>query len=290
MSTTAAAVNGAVGVIAQRWYYVEAGQKVGPCTFDTLLLLLRAGRLGLTTRVWTAGMVTWTPAADVAVLMEAVPPAAPAPAIVSRAPAATAAAVPAPNAPASTTGDAWTATAAAPSSSDEPEEARATDLPKAHPWLRYWARSVDYSVAALLSVLMLAALGNAAAFASALLLLVMVAWFPVEAVLLTTLGTTPGKALFAMSVRSTDGRLLDFTAALRRSFGVWLMGLGLGIPLVSLITMLVAHDRLVNTRTTRWDEKAGSVVVHGALGPGRVLLMILAVVGFVGLCIAGLAS
>ncbi|MCI0382102.1 MAG: RDD family protein [Chlamydiae bacterium] len=45
-----------------------------------------------------------------------------------------------------------------------------------------------------------------------------VAFAPIEAVWLTTLGTTPGKALCGLSVRDEEGKKLSFWAALKRSF------------------------------------------------------------------------
>ena len=47
-------------------------------------------------------------------------------------------------------------------------------------------------------------------------------------------GATAGKALLRVKVTNPDGRNLSYPQALSRSFNVWLRGLGIGIPLVSL--------------------------------------------------------
>ncbi|HJM50598.1 MAG TPA: RDD family protein [Alphaproteobacteria bacterium] len=56
----------------------------------------------------------------------------------------------------------------------------------------------------------------------------------VVGLLLAAWGTTPGKWLLNMAVERQDGTAIDFGSALRRSFAVWLRGLGGGLPVVSL--------------------------------------------------------
>ena len=73
-------------------------------------------------------------------------------------------------------------------------------------------------------------------------------------------------------VRTTDGSLPRFGQALERSFRVWLFGTGLGFPVISMVTMLVAKSRLKKHGRTSWDEKTGLVVEHRALGAGRAIV------------------
>jgi uncharacterized RDD family membrane protein YckC len=49
----------------------------------------------------------------------------------------------------------------------------------------------------------------------------------VEPVMLSSWGTTPGKALLRIRLRRYDGEKLTFSEALNRAFQVWLKGLGL---------------------------------------------------------------
>jgi hypothetical protein len=57
-----------------------------------------------------------------------------------------------------------------------------------------------------------------------------------------------------------DGGVLPFDAAFGRSFRVWVMGLGLGLPIVQLFTMARAKATLEAEHTTSWDRIAGSTV------------------------------
>ncbi|MBK7777852.1 MAG: DUF4339 domain-containing protein [Sandaracinaceae bacterium] len=42
------------------WYYEQHGESTGPVPLETLLSAARAGHLGEQTRVWKAGMPSWT--------------------------------------------------------------------------------------------------------------------------------------------------------------------------------------------------------------------------------------
>jgi hypothetical protein len=52
-------------------------------------------------------------------------------------------------------------------------------------------------------------------------------------------------------------------------------GLGLGIPLVSFLTLLVGYNRLTKRGITTWDEKGQLKVTHKDLGWVRVTLAVL---------------
>jgi uncharacterized RDD family membrane protein YckC len=83
--------------------------------------------------------------------------------------------------------------------------------------------------------------------------LVLLLWVPVEALLLSTAGFTPGKWLLGLFVRDAGGGRLSFRAALRRSAGVFAWGLALG-SVIGLVTALMAHRRLKKRGATYWDE------------------------------------
>lgn len=90
----------------------------------------------------------------------------------------------------------------------------------ATPWLRFIARFFDYSLfGTLLWILRTFALGHQPLGAYATLLpFEFFVWIPVEAYLLSTLGTTPGKFLLRIQVQPRKRKKLDFFSALRRSF------------------------------------------------------------------------
>jgi hypothetical protein len=94
----------------------------------------------------------------------------------------------------------------------------------------------------------------------------------VVGLLLAAWGTTPGEWLLNMAVERQDGTAIDFSSALRRSFAVWLRGaLGGGLPVVSLIAMVLAWNRLRDDGQTSWDRDGGFVVRHGEVGFWRGL-------------------
>lgn len=99
---------------------------------------------------------------------------------------------------------------------------------------------------------------------------------PLSALLLGTTGSTPGKWLFGTRITRRDGGAPGVGAMLRRELHAWVVGLGMGLPLVSLVTLLVARTRLVETHCTAWDAHQPWVVTHRPTGPTQWLLAITA--------------
>ena len=172
----------------------------------------------------------------------------------------------------------------------EREAARHNEIHGApHPWRRWFARSID-SLGGLLpyffisiscelfrpgdTVAVMKKLGENP-FISGIIVLAL--WVPVEAALLSTVGNTPARFLFGISVRTLKGRKLSFSQSLSRSFQVFLKGTALGVPFVAVFTEIFAYRRLAKTGTTLWDTAAGSVVHHKEWGAVRVIFCTLAV-------------
>jgi len=109
------------------------------------------------------------------------------------------------------------------------------------------------------------------------LLLVFASGIPLETLMLSTIGTTPGKWLFGISVRRADGGTLTFGQSAARAFGVSVQGMGFGVPIISLFTLVSAYQRLQKTGSTLWDAATDSVVSHVAWGPWRWVFAVLAV-------------
>ncbi|MFH0994866.1 MAG: RDD family protein [Pseudomonadota bacterium] len=85
-------------------------------------------------------------------------------------------------------------------------------------------------------------------------------WAFVEANLLSSIGTTPGKWLLGIRVITHLGNKPVLLEAFKRSLGVWWYGLGAGcVPLMPLM-MAVNCIRLMKKRPTRWDRKGRFVV------------------------------
>lgn len=152
-----------------------------------------------------------------------------------------------------------------------------------HPWRRLFARTVDLGTAGFaLFLLVIFAFGatmpqQAAGFAKAIenpiiaSVVLCLIWLPVETLLLSLFGATPAKWLFGIKVEHPGGNLLSFAEALKRSFLVFVQGLGGGIPLVALFTQLFAYRRLTRTGTTLWDTSVSAVMLHKKWGVLRAL-------------------
>jgi len=102
--------------------------------------------------------------------------------------------------------------------------------------------------------------------------LITVSWIPVEALLGTSLGTTPGKWLFgvylqfsisdAYAVRDT---WTQFRRALSRAFRAWWEGVGCGFPPVAPILIAVAYEKVAEYQETPWDFAEDCLVTHGPI-------------------------
>jgi uncharacterized RDD family membrane protein YckC len=104
---------------------------------------------------------------------------------------------------------------------------------------------------------------------------------PLLAVLLGLSGTTLGKWIFGVRVTRTDGRPIGIAKALERELTVFLKGVGLGIPLVALITHIVGYKTLTREGQASWDAGAGWVVTHRPAGNVRTTLFVIGVVAWV---------
>jgi len=145
---------------------------------------------------------------------------------------------------------------------------------KPRPWVRFWARHIDITIACVLLAFIILVtsprempmdrLGYEGAIFEAIFL-----WIFLEAFLLATIGTTPGKALLNVAVRTSGGARLSGVQALSRSARVWFFGLGAG--LLGLFTGIVAHGRLRTKGKASWDEKLALTVSHTRVGTLRIL-------------------
>lgn len=108
----------------------------------------------------------------------------------------------------------------------------------------------------------------------------------VEALLLSTWGTTPGKALLQVRLRQKDGAKLGYGAAWQRSLWVLVRGMGVGIPIIAIFTMLNARRTLVEQGETSWDRTGDFQVTHGDIRGWRIGLAVLVLVTTFGVLLA----
>lgn len=146
------------------------------------------------------------------------------------------------------------------------------------PWVRYFARMIDYYFAACFISIFLSVFLDFIFEMNIYLLVIItfIIWLFIEAFFLSTWGTTPGKWLYNAKVReSSTGEKLIYSKALKRSFLVFWRGVAFGIPIILLFTHYAAYKELIKNGITTWDRDGGYIVTHEKIGIFRILLIIL---------------
>ena len=246
------------------WYYGENGKIVGPISLEEVSKWISQAQSG-PHLVWTDGMAQWADAKTIAAFEKCyrvVPP--PLPLHVQE------------------------VEKDAPDQLDAPSihtlRAEPRETPQSsivannvHPWRRYFARMFDIYTFGLMAGVALGILSpsvfNGSSQSSStedqfLGLLMIAAYVPFEAFSLYAFGTTVGKVLYGIKLFPSTGQVA-FPQALRRSASVWVSGLGIGIPLISLFTMISAYRKLKATGTTTWDAQIQWSVTHSEFGVAR---------------------
>lgn len=240
-----------------QWYYANEGQQIGPIDEPEFLDLIAAGGITRETQVWTEGLEQWVPAGDVEGLIPSVADGLPEQSFQHYA-------------------FPETVTDTSPPVDKGQAKAHKAQV-KAQTWNRYWARLIDFCAICFCGGFIIAILfPSGIAMSDALFGVIMLfVYVFIEAAMLSSWGTTPGKALLRIRLRKDDGSKLLYGEALNRSFKVWLKGEGFGIPLINFITNIIAYKRLMKNGITSWDEEGGFTVSHKKVGFFRNLVAIL---------------
>lgn len=225
------------------WYYLEDRVTRGPAPHEEMLTLFREQRLPTSTLVWREGMSDWLPASQVGLLPPVAPP------------------------------EAEQLLQAAEPQSLPSDRAAAGALA----WRRFLARQIDFLLFALFAGVLVAAVSPELAkwvtevqdFYTGMVLIA--AFIPVEALMLSRSGATPGKRLFALRVVHRDGQLMRWSTALVRSWRVYLLGQAAGLPIVSLIARGLAYQRFIEHGRTFWDDSCDTEVRATEMTQGRKL-------------------
>ena len=212
-------------------YWDEAGAAAGPIGLEDVVGLVRSGKIMPTTDMRRATEAAWKPAVSL------LPDLFPGHAV------------------------------------DAPASAGWTDT-RPHPWRRYVARMFDVLVVGWLVWTLIGitaysvAPEQAAAFFSLFkvpggqfldIILTQIVVMPFNALSIGFTGLTLGKWIFGIKV-SKDGHPIGFLKALRREASVFLFGLGCGIPIASLFTLIGSYSQLKDDRATSWDKASKFVV------------------------------
>ena len=148
----------------------------------------------------------------------------------------------------------------------------------ARPWPRFFARSIDtllFSV--FVSIVFLIAIPEAflvLAFYFFIGPFTLLLWAFLESAILAR-GNTLGKWLMGVRVRSVDGNRSSFAQLLQRNFRVLWRGLGLGLPIIGLITNILAYDDLKKNGSTSWDREGNFKVFYSRIGWPKVVVAVL---------------
>lgn len=267
--------------MSELWYYAGANnQPQGPVPREQLLGLITAGQIGPVTLVWRNGMAAWAAASSLPELASAFagpPPMMPPP--VMR-PAAQ------PYPQTAQPGPAYAAASAAPQMA-APAAAAAHDpeaLTTVHPWRRFFAKMLD---GVLFGIVMAFAFGQFGVgfmvepgdtqwVRQAVIAIINSLLFSIyDASLVAALGTSPFRWLYGIHVLKRDGTKPDFVTALMRSLKRLVFGFGLGIPFVSLITVIIQYFMLKSNGISSWDRSSGTVSQHYRISGGKMIVLVL---------------
>jgi formylglycine-generating enzyme required for sulfatase activity len=220
------------------WWYATGGTRKGPVGFDFIREKVLGGEILPSDVVWKEGMAAWTPISDVPDLqpiIQALPPELP----------KTIEPPPLPSVPV-------------------PVPVSAPAL-AAGPWRRFFARSIDFWAITppVVLLMVLGGLQVSSDFASWLQeprstwvigFFAVPLVLAVEAMLFWMFGSTVGKALLGISVRTESSRQLTLTESFQRQMGVYVYGLGAGVPLINLVTTVRQYRRLKSGLQASYDE------------------------------------
>ena len=283
------------------WFYEKDRKPEGPVSEAELWELLNSGVITKDSLVWKEPMEKWLPFSDVPELRIAPkpkPPPMPEPEQTPIEPAFEAPPAPEPEQavehvekvvfkqPEYQGGETTTMDAA-------------QEVSQQRPWVRFFARMTDYYIFSMLVSLLISFIfpefmesmsqslteqttledADSANYQGILFIIVLrivvtFLWVFVEAWTISKYGTTFGKNLLGTRVLDTNDELLPYDRSLKRSYSVWLKGMGAGFVLISWITMLFGYQGLKRQGVSSWDEEANSKVVHTYFSTTRLIIIL----------------
>lgn len=171
-----------------------------------------------------------------------------------------------------------------------------------HPWRRYFARRLDTVISGVIAEVALiwgsaaidpevggriVSILTGANLIFQTMIIVALAVIP-NAVIIGLSGCSIGKWIFGIRVLKPNGKPIGLFRGLEREIRVLVMGLGLGIPGISLITMIGSMMGLGEKGSTAWDRDMKLVVAQRGNHFGQVALGVFGVALYVAI-LAGLA-
>ncbi len=155
------------------------------------------------------------------------------------------------------------------------------EISQCRPFVRFFSRMIDLLLFGIFVGLIQVLFFPSGIFSDdrSFSIMFLIVWTAIEAQLLSSWGTTPGKWLFNTKVRDKDLNKLSFLSAMKRSLLVFVIGLGIGM--FSLITMLIAYSNIDSKGRTSWDKQCNSVVIHEKVGVLQIVAIITIIVIFI---------
>ena len=292
---------------AQVWFYEKDKKPSGPVSEEELWDLLNTGEITKDSLVWKEPMEKWLPFSQVQELR--IPPRPKPPPIpepkevsVSEDPSFKASPEPEKEEKEETYEHVEKVVFKTPEYQDGETttiDAEYEEVDQVRPWVRFLARMTDYYIFSMLVSLLISLLfpdfmeqmsemlaqqvsvqDSEAAGMQSILFVVLVRivvtfiWVFIEAYTISKYGTTFGKNLLGTRVLDKDGELLPYDRSLKRSYGVWLKGMGAGFILISWVTMLFGYQMLKRDGVNSWDKDADSKIVHSYFSTRRLFIIL----------------
>jgi uncharacterized RDD family membrane protein YckC len=162
-----------------------------------------------------------------------------------------------------------------------------SEVELAKAWPRFWARLVDISILAypvgmLLGLLfpsLMALELNTRAGEIVIGIMALPVIMVIDALLISLLGTSPGKAIVGLKVVDMQMRKLSTETALRRNLLVYFKGLFGGIPVLNLVGYVMGHNDVRDHGFTSWDEATDSRVIENGYNVARAAIAAAIVIG-----------
>lgn len=155
----------------------------------------------------------------------------------------------------------------------------------AGPWSRYFARAFDITVLSILFGLAINLVVTVPDFSEATKNKLLTSFIEgliytppallADAILMEMFGTTLGKKIFGISVRTSEGYKLTLSQAVGRNFSMWANGMALSFPLFSWMAGYLSFRKVLAGKRTHWDETAGYNVTQGTISNTRIALGII---------------
>lgn len=143
------------------------------------------------------------------------------------------------------------------------------------PWRRYFARTFDLSLYTLLWGMLLACLCSLPFFTAFPLGVVsMITMLFLEPLLLWLFGTTPGKWIMGIRITDEIGGKLPYSKGLARTLNALWWGMGMGIPLFSIIRLAMSYHAYSKGTMLSWEYDSEETIRENRAWRGIALISI----------------